>query len=255
MQARIYESTTIDAKGAHVVAAFPSMGLVATIAANYLIERLGLAQVGMMDGPEFPTISVVQKGEPLSPVRIYAGEYATRGKERQKIVVFISEFQPNPDLVRPVAEAILAWSKEKGAEVVVSPEGLVVEGEAADDGIVEVYAIGSTEASRQVLQDAGIPLFNEGIVAGVTGILLNLGRREHMEVIGLLSEARKDYPDARSAATVIELLAQVVDADLDVSDLYEEARAFEQQVAEHLKRRRFQDGAMEPGQKPSVMYG
>lgn len=255
MDVQIHELEPVDADGAHVIAAFPSIGLVATIAANFLIERLGLRQVGLMDGADFPTISVVQKGEPLNPVRIYAGTYATNDRKDQRLVVFLSEFQPSPDLVRPVASAILEWAQRKKAAVVVSPEGLVVEGEGAHDNVVEVYAIGSTEASRQVLQDAGVPLFNEGIVAGVTGVLLNLGRRDQFDVIGLLSEAKKEYPDARSAATVIELLAQIVDADLNVDELYKEADEFEAHVADQLKKRRARDEAIERTQKHSSMYG
>ena len=254
MQARIYEHEPIDAEGAHVIAAFPSIGLVATIAANFLIERLGLRQVGTMDGPDFPTISVVQKGEPLSPVRIYAGKYPTKGNAG-RLVVFLSEFQPNPDLVRPVAAAILEWARENQVASVVSPEGLVVEGEAAHDNIVELYAIGATERGREALRKAGVPLFNEGIVAGVTGILLNLGKRDGLNVIGLLSEAKKEYPDARSAATVIERLAEIVDADLDVKELYEEADEFERHIADQMRRRRLQEDTLERGHKQSVMYG
>jgi uncharacterized protein len=253
-RATIHEFEPIQAKGAHVIAAFPSIGLVATIAANFLIERLSLHQVGMMDGPDFPTLSVVQNGEPLAPVRIYTGTYMSRGR-KQRIVVFLSEFQPNPELVRPVAEAILEWCRDGGATAVVSPEGLVVEGEAATDNIVEVYAIGSTKRARATLEKAGVSLFTEGIVAGVTGVLLNMGKRDGFDVIGILSEARKEYPDARSAATVIDVLSQIVSADVSAADLYKEADDFERHIAETLRRRRLQEEALDNAPRQSVMYG
>ncbi len=243
---RIHESEPIAAAGAQVVAAFPSVGLVATIAANFLIERLGLREVGTVDGPEFPTLSVVQNGEPLAPVRIYAGQVRNRDNEMQNLVVFLSEFQPNPDLVRPVAEAILAWADEKDAAVVVSPEGIVMDKEPEGD----VFAIGSTMATRQVLRDLGVPLFQEGIIAGVTGVLLNLGKRNGFDVIGILSEAQKDYPDARSAATVVDVLAQVVDVQLDVSELFEEAAAFEQNIVDRVRRNQ-----VAPQPERNSMYG
>lgn len=233
---QIHEFEPVDAKGAHVIAAFPCVGLVATIAANYLIEEMDLKEVGVVDGPTFPTICVVEDGEPKNPVRIYAGTYDTEAKKGRKLVVFLSEFQPNPDLVRPVAEAIMGWCQEKGADLVVSPEGLLVEGEGAEDDVVEVYAVGSTENARRLLQNAVAPTFKDGIVAGVTGILLNMGRRDRFDVIGILAEAQKEYPDARSAATVIELLGDMVEAELDVSRLRDEAEDFEKHIATVAKR-------------------
>ena len=69
---------------------FPSIGLVSTIVANYLIDALNLRQVGALDSAEFPTLSVVHTGEPLSPVRIYAGKL----ESEEKLAVFVSEFKP-----------------------------------------------------------------------------------------------------------------------------------------------------------------
>ena len=249
----IYADADLDVKGAHVIAAFPSIGLVATIAANFLIERLGLEEVGVMDDDAFPTISVVQDGEPLAPVRVYAGTCPMVGGGEQKLVVFLSEFQPAPELVRPVASAILEWAKANDCQVVVSPEGLVVEDPKPNGPAV--FAIGATAAARQVLQDAGVPLFREGIVAGITGVLMNHGRRDGQDVIGLLVEARKEYPDARSAATVIEYLAAVVQADVDTSELHLEADDFEGHVIDQLTRRQRHDEAIESGHRHSVMYG
>ena len=75
----------IDLKGATVIAGFPSIGLVSTIAANYLIDALNLKQIGCVTSSQFPALSVVHTGEPLSPVRIYAGSQGPNNK----IVVFV----------------------------------------------------------------------------------------------------------------------------------------------------------------------
>ena len=121
---QIVDFEEIDLAGGTVIAGFPSIGLVSTIVANYLIDALGLRQIGAMESPYFPTLSVVHTGEPLSPVRIYGGAL----NNGQKIAVFVSEFKPKPNLINSLSESIMAWSKKKHCKLLISPEGMVVEG-------------------------------------------------------------------------------------------------------------------------------
>jgi uncharacterized protein len=229
-EVRIHEfSPGLDLTGAKIVDGFPSVGLVSTIAANYLIDMLRLKQIGVIDGEQFPTLSVVHNGEPLAPARIYGGERAADGR-KEKIVVFVSEFQPAPPLVRPIAEAMLKWAREKKADYMISPEGLVLEGEAAEDDKVEVYGIGSTERVQHLLKSHNVPPFTRGIITGVSGILLTLGKREGFDVLSILAEAHANYPDARSAAVVIEVIAKLLNMRIDVAPLYREAEGFEKQI-------------------------
>jgi len=119
----IIDFEEMDLSGALVIAGFPSIGLVSTIAANYLIDALNLKQIGALDSPHFPALSVVHTGEPLSPVRIYAGAQASG----EKVVVFVSEFKPKPHLINSISSAIMDWVRKKECKMLISPEGMVVE--------------------------------------------------------------------------------------------------------------------------------
>ena len=146
----------VDLKDATVIAGFPSIGLVSTIAANYLIDALNLKQIGCINSSEFPALSVVHTGEPLSPVRIYAGNQPRAGK----IVVFVSEFKPKSNLISPISEVIMKWARTKKCRLLISPEGMVVEGKLEEEeGNVDAYAIGSTETARSTLLGKNIPQF------------------------------------------------------------------------------------------------
>jgi uncharacterized protein len=231
-EVRIHEFTPMmDLTGAKVVDGFPSVGLVSTIAANYLIDMLRLKQIGVIDGDHFPSLAVVHNGEPLAPARIYGGERPVEGtSKKERIVVFVSEFQPAPALIRPIAEAMLNWAKKKGADYLISPEGLVLEGPATEDDVVEVFGIGSTEKVQQLLKANKVPPFTRGIITGVSGILLTLGKRERFDVLSILAEAHANYPDARSAAVVIDTIAKLLGIKVDVAPLYREAEGFEKQI-------------------------
>lgn len=241
----------VDLNNATVIAGFPSIGLVSTIVANYLIDAFGLKQIGALNSPYFPTLSVVHTGEPLSPVRIYAGTI----KSGEKIAVFVSEFKPKPNLINSLSETIMNWVKKKKCRLLISPEGMVVEGKSSEDeSAVDAYAIGSTENARKTLQAKDIPQFKNGIIAGVSGVLLNKGKHENFDVISILSEAHPNYPDARAAASAINVIATVIGVEINVGPLYDEAERIEKQLQKfHKQAKPVVSGASQIPQ-PS-MYG
>ena len=192
-----------------------------------MIDALNLKQIGALDSGEFPALSVVHTGEPLSPVRIYAGDQPSG----HKIVVFVSEFKPKPHLINQISSAIMKWAKEKQCKMMISPEGMVVEGKnAEEESIAEAYAIGSTNGVRQMLVMKNIPQFKNGIIAGVSGVLLNKGKQSAFDVISILTEAHPKYPDARAAAAAINVIASIIDIEINVAPLYEESERIEQQL-------------------------
>lgn len=248
---KIIDFEDVDLQGATVIAGFPSIGLVSTIAANYLIDALNLNQIGCMQSSHFPALSVVHTGEPLSPVRIYAGDKATGNK----IVVFVSEFKPKPHLINSISDAIMKWATEKKCKLLISPEGMVVEGKSSkDEGVSDAYAIGSTDSARRMLISKNIAQFKNGIIAGVSGVLLNIGKQSDFEVISILTEAHPNYPDAKAAASAINVIATITDTEINVAPLYEESERIEQQLQKFHKQAKPMVSAA--GQVPQPnMYG
>jgi uncharacterized protein len=256
----IYELKKMDIRGATVIDGFPSVGLVSSIVANYLINTLNLTQIGMMDSVYFPTVSLVREGVPHNPVRIYAGEKVGTGSgSMDQLVVFISEFQPPPNLVKPIASMMIDWAQDQKCKMLVSPEGLVIDRESMemedpkDDSEVGVYGVGSTDWMREELKKNGVQEFTEGVITGVAGVLLNEGNRRDFNVATLLAEAHPDYPDARAAAKVMELINKfLLHIDLDVKPLYEEAERIESQLKTIHKQ---SSETKKPGHNQPSMYG
>src|SRR5713101_6949637 len=226
---QIYELKRMDLRGATVIDGFPSVGLVSSIVANYLINALNLTQIGIMDSIYFPTVALVRDGQPMNPVRIYAGP---KVDDRDQIVVFISEFQPPPNLIKAIAATVLDWAQDARCNLLVCPEGLIVDArEDEGERQVEVYGIGSTDKAMDMIRKNGITVFEEGVITGVAGVLLNEGRKRDFDVITLLSEAHPDYPDARAAARAIEIIDKLLlHTELDARPLYEEAERIEMQL-------------------------
>jgi uncharacterized protein len=228
----IVDFEDMDLQNATVIAGFPSIGLVSTIAANYLIDALNLKQIGALNSSHFPALSVVHTGEPLSPVRIYAGVQSNG----EKIVIFVSEFKPKHYLINSISDAIMKWVTEKKCKTLISPEGMVVEGKNTNnEESTGAYAIGSTSDVRNTLAMKNITQFKNGIIAGVSGVLLNKGKQSDFGVISILTEAHPNYPDAKAAAAAINVIALITDLEINVAPLYEESERIEKQLQKFHK--------------------
>jgi uncharacterized protein len=128
-----------------------------------------------------------------------------------------------------------------------------VEIEKSDETDLGVYGIGSTEWMREELKKNGVNEFTEGVITGVAGVLLNEGKRRDFNVATLLAEAHPDYPDARAAARVMELINKfLLHIDLDVKPLYQEAERIESQLKSIHKQT---SETKTPGQHQPSMYG
>jgi len=275
---KVYELKRVDLKDAVVIDGFPSVGLVSSIVTNYIINMLQLEQIGLMDSGFFPTVSLIRDSQPYNPVRIYAGQSDSQ-TDPDKVVAFISEFQPPPNLIKPIASTMLDWAIEQRCKMLISPEGLVIEraGEEGDENGEEndgkskatqtappkkeadepspgVYGISSTDATRKMLKKYEIKNFEEGVITGVAGVLLNEGKRRDFNVVSLLAEAHPDYPDARAAAHIIEALNKILlHTDLDAQPLYAEAEKVETHLMSIHKQTESAEKHKMPPRPP--MYG
>lgn len=235
---RIIEIEEMNIRGAYVVDGFPSIGLVGSIVANYLVNSLGLRQIGVVDSDTFPAVSMIKNGIPTSPVRVYAGEI---NKGRDRLVVFVSEFQPIPQDIKELGKVIMDWVEDHKCRMIISPEGISTKqsNPPADmkDVISHVMAVGSTVEAREMLTTNEIPIFEAGVIVGLSGVLLNEGFNRLFDVITILSEASTEFPDARAAAAVTMAINKLVlEGSLDIEPLLQEAESIENSLKEMYER-------------------
>ena len=227
---KIHEISMQNLKGAVLIDGFPSVGLVGTIVANFLINTLKLEQIGVIDSPRFPAISIIKDGEPHNPMRLYSGEQVCNDGTCNQVVVCVSEFTPPAEITKDLVNALMDWASKNGCTKIISAEGFN-SGPKEEDKDNVIYGITSTEGSRVWIEDAKVKPFTYGTVGGITGALLNEGKIRNMNVLGLLAEVNEDLPDARAAANVIKAIDELLLAiELDPEPLLKEAQELEQEV-------------------------
>lgn len=211
-----------EVKGGVMVVAFPSVGMVGTIAGNYITEALKMEQTAYVLSEDMPPAALVQDGIPGYPLRISSHE---------RLSVLSSEFQMPLILAGRMAHTILDWSGKNGFDVIVCLEGLISERKTGSEETVRVFGVGSTERAREMLGAAEIEQFKTGVVTGVSGALLSEGERTKKHVACLLADANPMYPDARGAARLVEAVSAMLPAvDIDVKELMDEAARIEENV-------------------------
>jgi uncharacterized protein len=225
---KIIEIEEMNLRGAYVLDGFPSIGLVGSIVANYVVTSLGLRQIAVVDSDTFPAVSMIKNGTPNSPVRLYAGNI---GQDGDRLVVFVSEFQPPPHIIKELGKTIMDWVEDHKCRMIISPEGISTKqsGRAPNaDGNGRVMGIGSTPEARELLKSNQVDIFEGGVIVGLSGVLLNEGVNRIFDVITILSEASSEFPDARAAAAVTRAINKLVLNDsLDIGPLVKEAEVIE----------------------------
>jgi uncharacterized protein len=249
----LHEYTDKDFRGAIALVGFPSVGLISSIASSFIVKTLKLERVASMISPGFPPYTLVYDGVPSPPARIYAGERMCdeEGEQCEQIVVITAEFMPKPELMKPVADIILDWCRSKGIETIITLEGMNT---GMDPAEAKMLCIASGEKCRSMVEDYGLDDMKEGMVSGISGVLLYEADRLGRDVMCLLGPAKVDIPDARGAARLLEIVGKMLpELKLDPDPLYREAEEIEQQMKNSM-------GGIQQGPRPisdasSMIYG
>lgn len=234
---RIVEETPMEITEALVLVGFPTIGLVSSIVSNHVIRQLGLKRIGYVSSRFFMPTAVVIDGVPNPPVRIYGGDHVCGpDKKCQQVIVITSEFTPPPDTMDALAEGIIEWSSRNRSSLIVTLEGINSEPDSAGKE-PSVFGVGSTLEARHMLKDFGVEQMTDGMVGGLSGVLLHKGSVMRKNVISLLAESPANYPGARSAARTIEVLDRLLPLiRLDPKPLYEKAAEIEAAIKDALSK-------------------
>ena len=213
-----------DMYGYTLIEGFPGMGLVGTIAAKYLVEKLGFEQTGHIDSNAFVPIIRIHEGRPVHPSRIYVNS-------QKKLVAIVSEQLIPQNLVWLFAKELVDWIEDKGIERVVSLAGI-----KADDakGGEKIYGMASNRKAGEFLEKNGIEIINEGITTGVNALIMLDLKDKDIQAVSILGKVQISA-DYKAAASLLRKLDEMIGLKLDVEPLMKEAKETEKALLSHLE--------------------
>lgn len=224
---QIIETKKIELKSPVLIEGFPGVGMIGTSALIFLTRTLKMEMCGYVMSEKFPPFCTIHEGIPLPPARIYAS------REYNLLAVF-SEFIIPLGAAHELCSVMIDWARAKGVRRIYSLGGINIK--VPEEEIDKVFGIATTDDTRELLEQHGITVIKEGVTTGVTGILLAQSYVRGFPAIALLTPSRAIAIDLRSAAAVLEKLAEIEQIGISTQQLIEEGKAIEQRIADVLKR-------------------
>jgi uncharacterized protein len=248
----IIEYKKTDLSNSLLVVAFPTVGLISSIAGHFIIDNLKLTEIGTIVSKEFMPATVIHKSKPSPPVRIYAGERKCGADGKcEQLAVIISEFMPPYNIIKPLADNILDWAQKKGCKALVALEGTHALGQKKD---MKVWGVCSNQEMKKQLNNFKIDRTVEGMITGVNGVLLYEGVLKKQNVMCLLSEAHSNFPDSRAAANLLKKLdIMLPEIKIDPKPLIKEAEDIEKRIRTYMEQSKPTAPQLPP--IPTHMYG
>jgi uncharacterized protein len=211
----------INLKGYTLIEGFPGAGLVGPMTNSYMIEKLKMQYIGYIISNSFPPIATVHGKMPMFPVRIYKND-------KYKLVAIISEFTIPPTIIYELVDEVIEFIRKNGIKQIISVGGMAAQ---KDDN--KVYAI-TSESNIKRVSDAGISLIDEGVIAGVSGILLIKCLEYNLNVIDILVPVNPTIMDPKYAEDAIIALKKFINMDINTDELEKESKIIQAKVKEAL---------------------
>jgi len=217
----------IDLTAPTLVEGLPGIGLVGKIAADHLVETLGMTHYASCHCDGLAEVAVFEEGtrEYRPPVRLYADE-------SRDLLVLQSDVPVSPSAADEFAGCLTGWLADHD----VTP--LYLSGLPAEkDGVPALYGIASGDGDA-VLDEHDIAAPAEGgVVSGPTGALLYQAGREGLGAVGLVVESSRNFPDPEAARVLlVDGIEPIAGLDVDTDRLVEQAEEISE-AREELARR------------------
>ncbi len=223
---KFVETKPTNVSGYTLIEGFPGMGLVGTIAAKYLSEKLECKEMGYIESASFVPIIRVHNGLPVHPSRIYVSE-------KYRIVILVSEQIVPQMFTGNLSNGIADWIQKKKINRIISLSGIRAlpnKGSSKET----VYGIASDEASKKMLTQHKVEVIKEGITSGITALMMLEFKDRSLEAFSLLGNVHI-AADYKASAALIEKLNEMFAFDIDTGPLKKEAKETEKALLEHLK--------------------
>ncbi len=207
-----------------VLEAFPGIGLVGGIASTFMIDKLNMEFKGHITSKFLPPVAMLKEGLAYPPLRIYTW---------RNIILLHSDVPIHPHIVHDLSRSIAKWSREIGAEKVISLAGV-----AMPFSTTKIYGAANTPELLEFLRGYGVEILQEGAIGGVSGQLLLECSIQKVPALSLLAETSGMNPDPRASAELLKVLSKMLDFEIDVTPLIEEAESIEAKMEELAKQTR-----------------
>ena len=207
------------------VVGFPSVGLTSSIMANMYIKSLEMKPLIGMASWTMPPYCLVSDGYVMPPLRFFG--YKNKRKGGHDVIVCMTEYAPKPEDCYAIVNRILTYFRSKGVKTVICMEG------APKFEKSKTLVVAAGPNSEALVKKTGLDTLKEGMIRGLTGIMMYLGPSKGMDVVSIMVPATSGVPDPGSSAEFIEPISKLIPGfKVKPTELLKEAAIIQGQIEE-----------------------
>lgn len=209
----IIETKDIDVENPIIIEGVPDVGLVGSIAVSHMVMEQNFEEVGYVDSDLLPPVMVVHEKKVLNPIRLF---------KKGRILAVLCEIPVDPKLGTLLSRKLVEWYKSKNPELVISISGAPVQ-ERIDIEDPAVFGTSNREDSLKRMEESGVQILEEGFLSGFYALVLKNSMELGLNSAVLLAQSYPSYPDPGAAASVLKILNKMIELNVDVKMLLEQA--------------------------------
>jgi predicted ATP-grasp superfamily ATP-dependent carboligase len=232
---QIVESFASSTTGKTIIQAFTGSGLVASIVAHHLTEKLNLVEKGYISSNLIPSVGIVRDGVIQRPVRIF---------ENETYLLIISEIGVSQDNLTEFIESLFEWyvNIDPASIVIV---GALPTGRSADATDLRYNIVASDTMIQNFISEKGLWTMPQGAVYGSVALSLMEANKCGLSSFAILSHCIATIPDYLAAKKVIEILSITLDENIPLDPLDKNADDLREHLQKREKNKRKQKGSSE----------
>jgi uncharacterized protein (TIGR00162 family) len=210
-----------------MIAAWPGMGYLAKISADYIKRRLKAEKFAEISF--FHNALVYDDG--LAEVVPLRHNFFYSKKEN--LIICVGDTQPStPEESIKLGEKVIEVAKKYNVRRIYTMAAYP--NEYIDEP--QVYGVYTHEHLRKILVDKGVLILDgKGTVNGLNGVIVGLGLASGIEGICLMGDIKyANVPQHLSSKAVLEILIDILEVDIDTSQLEKRAKKIDASIKQRL---------------------
>ncbi|OKY78588.1 MAG: Archaeal enzyme of ATP-grasp superfamily [Candidatus Methanohalarchaeum thermophilum] len=245
----IEQIKSLDLNDPILIEGLPGVGHIGKLAAEHLIDELDAEKLYEIYSPKLPPQVIVSKEgvAELVNLEVYAVKNDEEGRD---ILIVVGDHQSVENEGHyEITGQILDIAEEYGVKEIITLGGFAT-GEIVDEP--DIYGAVNEESLVEELEDLGVK-FEEGKpgggIVGASGLLLGLGSRREIPASCLMGETSGYIVDPVGAQSILKILEQILNIEVDMQELEERADEMEDVVSK-IRQKKQQAQQQQQQQQP-----
>ncbi len=225
-----------------IVEGLPGIGLVGKIAADHLLSKKKAVKFCELYSPYFPA-QVITDDEGI--VRLVKNEFYYFSEKGKDFIIIAGDFQGmTPESQYEISGKILDVLEKYKPKVIYTLGGLGI-GKVVKTP--KVFGATNNKDLIAPLVKLGLTFTGRGGggIFGASGLLLGLGKLRNLDAVCLMGETVGHVVDAKAAKVLLEMLAKVLEIEIDMKGLEKQVENTEKELQKIQKLQDEQAQAMQ----------